>query len=63
VRDVEHVCDERAFDRRALQMQVEVGERDGMSQRRSRRTDGRQDDGETQNAENAQNNIALRFPR
>jgi hypothetical protein len=34
-----------------------------MSQRRSRRTDGRQDDGETQNAENAQNNIALRFPR
>jgi hypothetical protein len=63
VRNVEHVRDERAFDGRALQMQVEVGERDWMSKRRSRHTDGRQHDGETQNAQNAQNNFALRFPR
>jgi hypothetical protein len=62
VRNVEHMRDERAFDGRALQMQVEVGERDRMSKRR-RGTPTAADDGETQNAQNAQNIIALRFSR
>ena len=64
VRRVENVDDERAFNRIALDPQIEIAERDRMRGCGARQPERRDDhDGRTQNPQNTQSCISLRSPR